>query len=1057
MRKLRRLVFLSLACGLLCAWPSGAALAEKLPVRVFTSADGLGSGFVDFLARDTRGFMWFCTRDGISRFDGAQFVTYQVGDGASPPGVEFLYETRDGTYWIGTTGGLYRFDSGALSAPKVAKNGRPILNAEYISPIRGSMFEDHDGNVWVASDGLYRLEQNGGKISFEKVELNLPPEANQDYGVANIQQTEDGSLWFNTTYGTVRRLPDGRVMFFPFKVALSESLLDIMVDKSDRVWIVRGSELFVVKPEPLESLANLGRTTVRQLAPTHVIQLNTDLETQLPVNPGEMAQIVSHDYFDDWKLRSIYVTDDNHVWVTTARGLVEYDGRAFHYFSSEQGLLNSMVRMAEDTAGNLWLGGRAGVVRLDRKGLTTYSVADGLDSAETFAVNESRDGTLYVANGEFHLSRFDGQNFRTVRLSTSPTARALWTSRYAFLDSRGEWWVATSEGLLRFPAGNFEALGGEASRITYTTRDGLRSNFIYQMFEDKRGDIWVSTRAAHANERGLSRWDRADNRFDTFSEKEDYPLGRSPSSFAEDRAGNIWLGFYEGGLARYKDGRFTLFAEESGLPGGVITDLHIDRSGRLWASTALGGLFRIDDPSSERPRFISYTTQDGLSSNNIRTVTEDLFGNIYAGTVRGVDRLSPETGRVKHFSVNDGLGSDFVVDSLRDRSGTVWFATTRGLSKLIPVMEEKPEPPPVWLDGLSVSGLAQPVSEIGTARLENLELSYAQNNVRLDFFGLDLRPGETLRYQYMLVGADRDWSQPSEQRTVTYANLQPGTYQFLVRSVNTDGEVSRQPASFEFRILPPIWRRWWFVALLVLTLGSVAFVFVHTRVAQRRAVNAAREERLRDLERVRKHIATDLHDDIGSSLTQISILSEVVLQQLKATNGSASQALTQIAGASRELVDTMSDIVWAVNPQKDRFEDLIQRMRRFASEVLEARNIELEFAAPENENFTVGANVRREILLIFKESINNIVKHSGCTRVTVSVKRSDDRLDLLISDNGRGFDTSLDSEGHGLMSMRDRARALGGVLQLDSGAGTGTTLALNVPLSLRDDLHTTLN
>jgi signal transduction histidine kinase len=361
------------------------------------------------------------------------------------------------------------------------------------------------------------------------------------------------------------------------------------------------------------------------------------------------------------------------------------------------------------------------------------------------------------------------------------------------------------------------------------------------------------------------------------------------------------------------------------------------------------------------------------------------------------------------------------------------------------------------LGGLSIAGLSQPISELGAAQVENLELSPSQNNVKIDFFGLDFRPGETLRYQYKLEGADHDWSLPSEQRTVTYANLQPGSYRFLVRAVNTDGDVSQQPATIGFKILPPVWRRWWFIALLALTFGTVAFILIRTRAEKRKAATLAREQRLRDLERVRKHIATDLHDDVGSSLTQISILSEVAIQQLETTNGSASQLLTEIAGSSRELVDTMSDIVWAVNPQKDRFEDLIQRMRRFASDTLEARNIELCFDAPENENFAIGANERRELFLIFKECVNNIVKHSGCTRVAVEVKRSASGLELRVSDNGRGFDTARESEGHGLMSMSERARLLGGALRLESSDGTGTTLTLKVPMLFQDQARTALN
>jgi len=664
MKIFRYLAFCSLLCVLLFV-SHFQIRAERLPVKIYTSADGLGSGFIDSLSRDSRGFMWFCTRDGLSRFDGAQFVTFQIGDETSPPGIETIYETRSGIYWIGTTGGLYRFDPNKLLTPQVAKNGRPILNADFIGNMRGSMLEDREGNLWFASDGLYRIEQNGEKFSFQPIELNLPPEFNQDYGLANIIQADDGSLWFNMTFGTVRRLPDGRVIFYPLKTPLTEGVLQAMMDKSGRVWLMRGMELFIIKPETIESLGNLGQATVRPLTTTNVVELEAGKEIRLPSNPGEIMQLVSPAYFDQWSLKSIYWTNDGHIWLTTSNGLFEYDGRAFHRFSSEQGLTLGMERMGEDAAGNLWFGGHAGLVRLDRKGLTSYGIQDGLNSSETFAVNQSQDGSIYVANGEFYLSKLDGQGFRTVKLKASPSARNLWTSRYTFVDSRGEWWVATTEGLLHFAAtANFESLNGKEPLATYTARDGLGNSSIFQIFEDKRGDIWVSTRGTHTQERGLSRFSRAENRFYSFTEKEKYPSDRAASSFAEDNQGNIWLGFYDGGLALFKNGQFTLFTKEDGVPGGVITDLHIDRMGRLWLSSSLAGLYRIDDTTAERPQLVAYTTKDGLSSNNIRTITEDLFGNIYVGTVRGVDRLSPNTGRLKHFSVTDGLASDFVVDSL---------------------------------------------------------------------------------------------------------------------------------------------------------------------------------------------------------------------------------------------------------------------------------------------------------------------------------------------------------------------------------------------------------
>ncbi len=1068
MRTLRYFFFWFFLGGLLFA-PQGVTHAERLPVKIYTSADGLGSSFVDYLMRDSRGFMWFCTRDGLSRFDGSSFVTYQIGDKASPPGIERIFEARNGTYWITTTGGLYRFNPNALSSRKVTEGRRPILNAEFVNNRRGYFYEDHQGNLWYGGDGLYGVEEKDGKVDFQKVDLHLSLEANQTYGIQAISEGQDGSLWLVSTFGLIRRLPDDRIVFYRYQHPLSEGIAALVLDREDRVWVKLESGILVLRPETLEQLVRQDQTATKHLKPGSITQLKLDGEVRMPANPGDLIQIVGTGHANKWA-RGLYETSDGHVWVTSEKELFEYDGRVFHRYSSSQGLPPTMYQMAEDAAGNLWIGGQAGLVRLDRKGLTSFGESDGLNSTRVFSINESPDGTLYVSNGDFSLSEFDGRGFRTVQLRVAPTARSLWSSRVAFLDSRGEWWVLTTDQLYRFAPGNrLDSLNQREPLATYTSRDGLKSNSVFQIFEDKHGDIWVSTRGVSGNERGLARLNRRENKFYAFTEKESFPTGKSPSSFAEDKSGSLWFGFYDGGLARYANERFTLFAEKDGLPDGVVTDLHIDRLGRMWLSSAFGGLYRLDDTSAEHPQFVAYTTENGLSSNNIRTITEDSYGNIYVGTVRGVDRLTPESGRVKHYSVSDGLASDFVVDSHRDKNGGLWFATTNGLSRLVPQPNEKPNAPQIWIGGFHISGQAQPISELGSAQIESQKLDHSQNSIQIDFFGLDFRPGETLRYQYKLEGADRDWSAPAEQRTVTYAGLQPGTYRFLVRAVNSEGLASQKPAVVSFKILPPIWLRWWFLALAILLVLTVLYLIYRYRMARLREVNAAlaeakraeedlgkaRAERLAELERVRTRIATDLHDDIGASLTQIAILSEVAQQQNKASSGTVAEPLEMISNVSNELVGTMSDIVWAINPQRDHLRDLTQRMRRFASDVLSARGIAFDFDAPASDSdIPLGANLRREVFLIFKESLNNIVKHSNATRADIELNFSDHHLTLKIADNGNGFESEKSAPalfanergGNGIFSMKRRAKEMNGELEITSEVGKGALIVLRLPL-----------
>ena len=619
-----------------------------------------------------------------------------------------------------------------------------------------------------------------------------------------------------------------------------------------------------------------------------------------------------------------------------------------------------------------------------------------------------------------------------------------------------------------------------------------------------------------------------------------------------------------------------MLARDDGLPVGGVNGIYRDPSGRMWAAVSRGGLYRIDNPEADRPRVVVYTTADGLAADVAAAVTGDSTGRIYVGTPRGVDRLDPKTGHVKHFSTANGLTGGEFKAALRDRSGALWFCTTTGLSRFVPELDEGALPPPVLIGAVRIAGVPRALAALGEAAVSAFELPIDQNNIQIDFFGIGFRTGEALRFQYKLDGAGADWSSPSSQHTVNYASLAPGPYRFLVRAVGTDGIQSQSPAIVSFEILPPVWRRWWFVVIAASIAASAATAFARSRhermralreseirfrtlaetasdaiitidehsrivlvnqaaekvfgytrqemigaeltmlmpeslrhrhhagfrrymqtrernmsweaielpglhksghevpleisfgeftregrryftgiardITERRraedALRRSREERLAELERVRKRIARDLHDDVGSSLTRISLLGEVVRQRAGSGDRSLAEPLASIANLSRELIDCMSDIVWAINPNKDHLSDLSQRMRHFASDVFTARQIEFRFRTPDPErDISVGANIRRELFLVFKEAVNNVVRHSGCSQAELEFRAGPDGLVLLVNDNGRGFDVARAGDGHGLLSMRERTERLGGHVQVLSRPGQGTLLAFTIPFA----------
>jgi signal transduction histidine kinase len=502
-----------------------------------------------------------------------------------------------------------------------------------------------------------------------------------------------------------------------------------------------------------------------------------------------------------------------------------------------------------------------------------------------------------------------------------------------------------------------------------------------------------------------------------------------PRSFGEDASGGVWIGFSQG-LARYSHGAFSHFASGEGLPPGAITDIHRDRSGRLWLASDRAGLIRVDRVGANRPAFVTYAVRQGLSSSDIEVITEDADGFLYLGGGQGIDRFDPGTGLVKHFTAGDGLVPGVLHAGFRDRHGVLWFGTSTGLTRFAPRAGSLPAEPRALVSAVRVSGVAQSVSALGELSVALPDFRPDQNRVEVDFVALGFSAGEVLRYQYKLEGAHTDWSAPSTLRTVNFASLASGRYTLRVRALNSEGMMSDPPASVSFTILRPMWLRWWFLTLATLAIGALLLSVYRYRVA-----------RVLELAAIRTRIATDLHDDIGANLTRIGLLSEV------ARRAHDDAPLVSIGSIARDSVEAMSDIVWAINPNRESLADLIRRMRHCGDEVFTLRDIELTFTAPgAYDALRLGMDLRRDLLLIFKEAVNNAARHSRCTRVSIDLSCADSGLVLSVADDGVGFDTLQESRGHGLANLKRRAARLNGTLELQSVPGKGTTVTLRVPL-----------
>jgi ligand-binding sensor domain-containing protein/two-component sensor histidine kinase len=1023
--------------------------AERLPVRIYSSADGLAHNTVQCIVKDSRGFLWFCTPAGLSRFDGYAFRTFDVAQGLPAAGVNDLLETKAGDYWAATDNGLVRLDQRGWPAAGLSRIAEPTGTAGALplvippasdrrSRTMTVLHEAADGAVWVGTgNGLFRLVGGRDVVSMEPVEIGLPAATSsgtfpEQRIIAALAEDGHGALWIGTPNALYRRWPDGRTARYTMRDGLpAEFVSSLLEDRSGGLWVgTRTGGLF--------------RIGFDQSAAAPVVELSIHAAHGLP---------------DNW-VTSLFESSDSRFWIGTAFGLAELlrpgDGSppAIRAYTARQGLRTKYVgAIGEDLGGNVWAASDGvGLLKLTPTGFTSYTAGDGIDNVS--AVFEDQAGNLcfrglVLSDGRRialegakldlvegdepipvqRFGCFDGTRFRWF----IPDALTYWgwVGEGVTLQSRhGEWWFGSQEGVFRYAAvRQFVDIKAARPLAVYKTEDGLAAIQTYRLFEDSRGDVWISTISSPI--RGLSRFERSSGRLLDMARLPGLPsqVDDLARSIGEDPSGNVWLGF-NSGVARYTNGAISFFTTRDGLPAGAILHIHVDRAGRLWLASEQGGLIRVDSPQAPVPDFVKYTTADGLSSNSLVAMAEDREGHLYVGGGQGIDRFDPETGRVRHFTASDGLEPGILRAAFRDRQGALWFGMSNGLARLAPSPEKETVAPPILISGLRIAGVSYRVSPFGESDLTVADLSPNLKQVEIDFVGLGFAAGEVLRYQYKLEGADGDWGALSARRTVTYANLAPGRYRFSVRAVSSEGLESAPPATLRFTILPPFWQRWWFVAGLAVVIGCALTLTYRYRVA-----------RLLEVANMRTHIATDLHDDIGANLTRISLLSEV------ARRTRDDVALVSIATIARESVSSMSDIVWAVNPRRESLLDLIRRMRQHADELFTLRGIALRFDAPPGgEALRLRMDVRRDLLLIFKEAVSNAARHSRCTAVQITLRVDHRRLVLGIADDGVGFDPSVESPGNGLTSMRTRAARMHGDLRIVPGAPSGTSITLSVPV-----------
>ncbi len=1010
---------LSAALFLLAALP---VCAQQLSARCYDVSDGLAHGDVSAIHQDRKGYLWFGTWEGLSRFDGYRFTNYGVRDGLGHPIINDIVEDRRGRLWVATNGGggVFLLIDDPQEAASFRQAGTALAERRRFISFRvgdspesnlvSAMLFDQAVNLWLSTDdGVYRAATSTDR----RLQFNLIAPTRPTNFARVALADRRGRLWFGIKDELIQIVRDRVIRYGPEDGVGRHLIRSVVEDRRGRVLAANDREVFEFVEPP-----------------------NGNMDGNVDGYARRSWRLLPLIFRPDQFIYAMLSDSSGALWIGTSTGLIKYrDGKQTLY-TDAQGLSGSAIRtLMGDRDGNLWIGtSKRGVCKHSGELIVSFTKTEGLPGQTVIGVVEGRQGSIYAGVENDGLVKIvEG---RAVPIPGAQLARY---ASIPFQDSRGDWWTHTSAGLFRSEGPELQfRRGRKVGQV-----DGITVSPTSIVTEDTFGKLWVLTN-------GVLYWldlptkERRRGRAVFKRVRLDNAIPGQPLRMVSDRAGTLWLGGQRV-FARLRERKLSVLAPTDGLPETEPRALFQDSRGWLWIGLRYKGVSVTKDPQAENPKFINYSTQTGLASDTVWSITEDDAGRIYLGTGKGLDRLDPITGRIRHFGVTDGLAGQVINHCIKDRNGNIWVATSGGLSKLDPRAEQIADrPPPIYFSRAQVAGEDLPLAETGALSIPEIELPSSRNNLLIEYVALSFQGEQRLRYQYKLEGVDADWSQPGEARSVNYARLAPGAYQFLARAINEDGVMSPEPALFRFRILPPLWQRWWFLALAAMLAGAAAYALYRYRVA-----------RLVELERVRTRIATDLHDDIGASLSRVAILSEVVKRQVGAAPASGEQSiplLAEIADSARGLVESMREIIWAIDPRRDELSNVVSRVRQFASDVLEAKEINWDFkVAPELEKIRLDPERRRHLFLIFKEAINNIARHADCNSVSLSLTLAHNQLWGEIRDDGRGFTVNgagpaSPTNGNGLENIRQRAAQVGGQVEIDSSPGAGVSIRLMIPL-----------
>lgn len=949
--------------------------------------------------------------------------SWQTDEGLPQNSVYAIAQTPDGYLWVGTHEGLARFDGVRFTL--IESPEAPQLKQAYIT----ALCAGQDGSLWIASEnnGVTRL-RDGVFTQFKEAD-GLPGSQ-----VQCLLESSDGTLWIGGDDG-LARFQDGQLTRFRRSDRLVRNSVKALFESPPgiiRVATVTG--LISVRTDGEEDVENFGLGTV-----TNVLKaVCADGEGQLWLGATDGLICLTNGARTSYGVKqglpdkiTTVIREDGagQLWVGTYGGLVRFiRGQAVPWAQRRSVVGDLVYTVFEDREGSLWIGGRDGLYRLTPARLSSYTTAEGLVYNNVTSVLEDEAGAMWFGTWGGGVSRMRDGEFTAIT-ATNGLTHDIVLSLCAVRD--GRLWVGMDYNVVL----NNEVLNrlGPDLRNDLPRADALLRAAVRVIHEDRQGTMWIGTSKGLSRVRGELQ--------EAYTTTNGLP-GNTVMAICERADGSIWIGT-DGGLACWDGGGFVTFGLRDGLSAVAINALYEDAERTLWIGTRTGGLNRYRDGD-----FTAYTTRQGLFSDEIYEVVEDDHGYFWMSCRRGIFRVKREEledidrGAIKSahstvFGKVDGLASVQCNGvskpaGWRSRDGRIWFPTIRGVVAMEAGIKINERPPPVLIEEVRAGRALLARTGLSNGYNATLKVPPGRGDVEIRYTALSLQVPEKVRFKYRLEGVDPDWVDAGAQRSAYYNNVAPGRHRFQVIACNNDGVWNQSGAVLAFQMLPHYWQTWWFKTATAAAVVGVLIAFYRSRV-----------ERLREIEQLRIQIASDLHDDVGSRLTKVAMVTELVDRETPPSDRSKTH-IENISGTVREITRAMDEIVWTINPRNDTLDNLANYVFQYATEYFQNTGVRCRLDVPaELPDHSISTEERHNLFMAVKEAFNNVLKHSGANEVRVGLTVAGNLITITVADNGRGVGANLTGPaGDGLVNMKQRLQRIGGRFAFKSTPGQGTTVTL---------------